>query len=197
MKKKNRLVLLPALAAFFLSSCSSGDSPISDSDIMRKIFPNIWDFLIQLIAFIVLIVIVFFIAYKPLKAWIEKRQKFIQDGIDNAKKADESLKSIEKKKEEAIQEAKLEAKGIVDKARSQAEAQAKDIVDAAHLEATKTKESAEEDIALAKKKAQKEIHDEIVTVALSASEKLLGREVNEKDEKKLLDEFVDDVKKGK
>ena len=41
------------------------------------------------------------------------------------------------------------------------------------------------------------IHDEIVDVALSASEELLNREVNKDDNKRLLNDFVNDLEKEK
>ena len=44
-----------------------------------------------------------------------------------------------------------------------------------------------------KKEAYDEIHNAIVNVALDASEKILGREFNEKDNEKIVNNFIKDI----
>ena len=51
------------------------------------------------------------------------------------------------------------------------------------------KESAELEI----KKAEKTIKDEIVDVSYALTEKLLEREINEKDHDNLIDSFIDEI----
>ena len=58
------------------------------------------------------------------------------------------------------------------------------------------KAEAENDIARMELEAQDKIRKEIVSVALDASKELLGREVSSKDNNRLLEEFIEDVKKG-
>ena len=56
-KKKVITLALLLLPVALLSSCSG--QPFSDQDFIAKLFPNgYWDFLIQLIAFVLLILIV-------------------------------------------------------------------------------------------------------------------------------------------
>ena len=52
------------------------------------------------------------------------------------------------------------------------------------------KVGAQEDIERAKEEAIKDIHDEMVKVALSASEEILKREVDTKDNKRLAEDFI-------
>ncbi len=54
---------------------------------------------------------------------------------------------------------------------------------------------AENDIARMELEAQDKIKKEIVSVALDASKELLGREVSSEDNNRLLEEFIEDVKK--
>ena len=51
------------------------------------------------------------------------------------------------------------------------------------------------DIALAKEKSRQDVERQIVEVALAASSKILEREVSEQDSKKLVEDFVSDIKK--
>ncbi len=57
------------------------------------------------------------------------------------------------------------------------------------------KKDAENDIARMEIEAQEQIKKEIVAVALDASSELLGREVSSKDNARLIEEFVEEVKK--
>ena len=57
------------------------------------------------------------------------------------------------------------------------------------------KSLAEEDIARSKEEAKEEIRQEMVSVALAASEEVLKREVNEKDNARIVENFIKDMDK--
>mgnify|MGYP003347974727 CR=1 FL=1 len=54
---------------------------------------------------------------------------------------------------------------------------------------------AKKDIELEIEKANDQIRDEIVDVAMKASEKLIGKNITNDDNKKLVDDFIDEQKK--
>ena len=64
------------------------------------------------------------------------------------------------------------------------------------LEVNKMKSDAENDIARMEIEAQEQIKKEIVSVALDASKELLGREVSSKDNVRLVEDFIEEVKKN-
>lgn len=172
------------------------DSPFESSEFVAKIFPNgLWDFVIQLLAFVVLILFVFFIGYKPVKKAMKTRADAIENDILEARKQRTVAEAAASKKEETILEGKQEAARIVSEAKLQAEARGKAIVDEAKEQASLAKKKADEDIASAKEKSKQETRKEIVDVALAASSKILGREVSQEDNQRLLDDFLEDLKK--
>ena len=57
------------------------------------------------------------------------------------------------------------------------------------------KKDAENDIARMEVEAKDQIRKEMVSVALDASKELLGREVTSEDNNRLLEEFIEDIKK--
>ena len=193
MKKVNGLKLIPlSFIALTLASCQG--TPFTSEDFTSKIFPNgYWDFLIQILAFIVLLIAVFFIGYKPVKKAIEKRRSAINGMIEDAKNNQKVAREAASRKEETIEEGKTEASKILASARKQAEEEAALILAKAEEEAALKRKKADEDIASAKEKAKREIHDEIVDVAISASSKVLGREVSKKDNQELLNDFLKDI----
>ncbi len=178
-----------------ISSSSSADYPSlpSGDSFMNKIIPNLWAFLVQLLAFIILLVVVFVFAYKPVKKMLQKRQDHIENEI---KEADEKNKTAQENAIEAEQnvlEAKKKANEIVEEARNEALRQKDIVIAQTNDEIVKMKLDAEEDIARSKEEAKEEIRKEIIDVALDASKELLKREVNSDDNKKLIDEFVKDI----
>ncbi|MCR5349120.1 MAG: F0F1 ATP synthase subunit B [Bacilli bacterium] len=175
--------------------CACEGSPFTDADFVAKIFPNgYWDFLIQLLAFIVLLVVVFFVGYKPVSKMLQKRkegvEKMIQDAEENAAVA----KKAALEKDQTIQEGKDEAERIIASARKSAEVQAQEILNVAEAQAAAKRKKVDEDIEAAKAASVEAVRKEIVDVALLASETLLGREVSSEDNKRLVREFVDGLK---
>ena len=68
------------------------------------------------------------------------------------------------------------------------------MVEQTRKEVEQMKLQAEEDIKRSQQDALEAIHDEMVAVALDASAEILKREVNEKDNKRLAEEFVNNLK---
>ena len=52
---------------------------------------------------------------------------------------------------------------------------------------------AQEDIKREQEKAIKEVHDEVVDLAYETTKTILNREVSSKDDKKMIDDFVNDL----
>ena len=179
------------LTVFEDSSANAG--PFSSEDFLNKLFPNFWSFLINLLALIVLFVVIFFLAYKPIKKFVKARQDYVEGNIRDSEAAKKEYEEKLKNSDALIDEAKKEADDIVNAARLDAAAEALRIQEEAQKQAAKKFDDAEEAIRLAEKKSREEIQKEIVNVAMDASKKVLGREVNEEDHQRLLDDFVRDV----
>ena len=179
------------LMVFEDSSANAG--PFSSEDFLNKLFPNFWSFLINLLALIVLFVVIFFLAYKPVKKFVKARQDYVEGNIRDSEAAKKEYEEKLEQSDALIDEAKKEANVIVDKARLDATAEALRIQEEAKKQAAKQIQDAEETIRLAEKKSRETLQEEIVNVAMDASKQVLGREVNEEDHKRLLDDFVRDV----
>lgn len=195
MRKSRRTlwILLPVLAAA-LSSCQG--SPFQDSDFTSKIFPNgYWDFLVQLIAFVLLLLIVFFLGFKPLRKMMKKRQDAVNAMIEDAKENQAIAKKAALEKDQTIDEGKKEAERIVYSAKKNAEFEASRIIAEAKEEAVARRKKADQDIESAKEASKEEVRQQIIDVAMLASEQVLGREVTSEDNERLVDEFVSSLEK--
>ena len=194
-KIKYLFLLLPLLIS--LSSCDS--SQLGDqlgNGIEEKLLPNIWAFLVQLIAFVLLLITVIFLAYKPVKKFLEKRSEMLEEEV---KTTHENRKISEEKRVEMISNlanAKAEATKIINEATKEATIAKDKILSDANDERRQLKEKTMNEISLEKEKAMKELKDQIVDVAFEASSKILEREVNSLDNKKIVDNFVEDLNKN-
>ena len=85
----------------------------------------------------------------------------------------------------------------IDKAKEDASIQAQIIIDNAHKQIENEKQLAKDDILREIEHSQDEIHNEIVNVAIEASSKVLGRTINEQDNKDLIDQLVKELQENK
>ena len=163
--------------------------------IQKNLIPNWVSFVCQLGALIVMILVIFFVAYKPVRKMLKKRSDYIEDNIRQAEEAKaEALKNASRS-EETIIASKKEAANIIAQAKETAESNKQAMIEETQLEINKMKSLAEEDIARSKEEAKEEIRQEMVSVALAASEEVLKREVNEKDNARIVENFIKDMDK--
>ena len=188
MKKK---LLLLLTSSILLTSC---DIDLKAEDFTSKLIPNWISFVAQLGALIVLITVVIIFAYKPVKKIIKKRQDYIETNIREAEQSKATWQENELKSKEAVLASNKTAAEIISQAKVDALKEREEIIKQTELDVLKMKQDAEEDIVRMESDAQEAIRKEIVSVALDASKELLGREVSSKDNERLLEEFIEDVK---
>ncbi len=176
-----------------------GDSPFSDNDFIQKVFPQgIWDFVVQLIAFILLILIVIFLAYKPVRKMLQKRKDYVASTLEDAANKQKEAALAYERKDQIVLEGKEEASRIISEAKAQAEKEASRILSEAELASEEKRRQADLEIEAAKEKTREQLQGEIVDLALQASNKILGREVSEEDNRRLVEDFVSNLdKEGK
>jgi len=190
---KFKKLLIYCSTLLLLTGCD--DLPVNTEEFLKKLFPNVWDFLATFLAFIVLLLIVFYVAYKPVKELIKKRGDYVEGKMDNAEKMEKEAEEKSALAEQAISKSRKEAIEIVEKAKEDANREREIITKKAKEEADNEVLRAKEEIAQEIEKSKDDIHREIVSVALDASKKVLSREVNNKDNEKLIDDFISDLDK--
>lgn len=190
MKKRKLIFLLPLV--FSLTGCNI---ELSSNDFTSKLIPNWPSFVAQLGALIVLILVVIIFAYKPVKKIMDKRQEYIMKNIKDAEEAKATWQENEDKSKITILNSNKEAMETIKAAKEEANKERALILEEASKEVERMKEEAKEDIARMEKEAEEAIREEMVNIALDASKELLGREVNSSDNSRLIEEFIEDVKK--
>lgn len=165
------------------------------SSIGEKLIPNWFAFLVQLVALILLLVLIFFVTYKPVKKLLNDRAEYIEKEVKDAEEDKKIARENAIKSEQMITESKKTASEIIETANKRALKEAEDIKEETREEISRMKKAAELEIEDAKVQSLKDIQDEMVNVALCASEEILGREVSKTDNEALARNFIDNLDK--
>lgn len=143
--------------------------------------------------FIILMIAMYFLMYKPLKQTMDKRQDKIKGDIETAEqlKADADQMKVEITAE--LAKSRETAQEIIARAEKTAEVQKDEIVLAAKAEAQKMIDKAHAEIKEEKEKVLGEIRDEAATLAMMAATKLIERSLDDADHKQLVDKYIEEA----
>ena len=162
-------------------------------DILQLLVPNVWTAISQLCASAVLFFLMYKLAWKPVKKILDQRSEFEQSKLSEAETLKEENEKLNKEAKEAIAEANKSAETIVKNAREEGLSIKEDLIEQGRQESRQLLDNAKRDVELQKSRLLEEMHQEIVDVALSATEKMLNEKLDEKSQKSEIDSFVKEV----
>ncbi len=142
--------------------------------------------LAQIINFTIIIVVLSKLLYKPILAMLEKRKKAIEQGLMLTEKMKAEEAKTKQKEDKILDEARKEARGILEEAKKQGKAAEKDIVEEAHKQASEIIAKAHADIARSREDMEKGVRKEAITLAAAMAKRLLAGTLTEKDQHKMI-----------
>lgn len=145
--------------------------------------------------FLQLFLIKKFLLNKVMKV-LDDRRKETDRQITDAENARAEALTIKKTYEENMHRAEVEAGEILANAKKTATTRSEEIIRDAHSQAVQIKQKAAADIAQEKKKVLNDAKDEISEIALTIAGKVLGRELNDSDQNRLVDQFIENLGDG-
>ena len=140
----------------------------------------------QTVAFVIFIAICWKYVWPPIIAIMEEREKRISDGLEAAKKADDSLEEAQLAFDQEMNKAKAEAAELLEKANARASQIVVDATAKAGIEAEKILTSASKTIENDVNKAKEELRQKMSALIIETSEKILGDEINTDKHQELL-----------
>ena len=154
---------------------------------------DFWTALFTLLNFLA----VFFVGKRflwgPVTKMVQERQREIDDMYSEADTARASAKAMEEEYQGKLSDARATSEQIVRDAVSRGQAREEEIIRQANAEASAMMDKAAADIALEKKKAFNDAKDEIAGIALEIAGKVVGRQLSDADQTKLVDQFIDEL----
>lgn len=141
--------------------------------------------------------LIFFVAKKflfvPVKNMIDSRQNEIDAMYDEAGAAKEQAVALEAEYRQKLSVAQETSDRLVKEAVARGQSREEEIIRKANADAAAIMNKAISDIALEKKKAINDAKDEIAGLSLAIAGKVVGRELNEQDQKDLIDSFINEL----
>ena len=173
------------LIAIFAES-SGGKNPLT------AVTPGLY--ICTIITFLLLFYVLAKFAWKPLLSMLEERESLIKRSLSDAETAREELQKINLESEAIITKARTEAQSILSDGKAAAEKIKDDTVAKAKEEASKIREEAKQQIKAEKDRAISDIKKEVVDLSLNVAEKLIKKNISEKDNASLIEESLEKIK---
>ena len=162
---------------------------------MDLVTPDIGLIFWTTVSFAILYFILAKFAWKPILGAVNEREKSIKDALSAAEMAKEEMASLKADNEKILNEAKLQRESLLKEAR---EIRSRIIADAeteATEKANKLIESAKTAIENEKLAAMKELNNTVVDLSLNIAEKLLSKELDNKEkQQENIQEILDNTK---
>ena len=154
---------------------------------------NTWTALFTLLNTITLFLVLRHFLFKPVMKMIKDRQEEIDTMYREADEAKSAADALEAEYQQKLSVAADTSERIVKEAVDRGRQREEEIIRQANADASAIRSKAAADIAQEKKKALNDAKDEISGMAIAIAEKVVGRQINEADQDKLVDEFIDQL----
>lgn len=145
----------------------------------------------QIINFLLLVVILRLVLYKPVLNMLDQRKERIAQSMKDAERASAAAQEAEQEKAKILEEARREAQEIRAQATRDAEKVAQEIRSRADGEAQEIRMKAQVDAEKQAALALADVNKQIAELAILATEKVLGRELSNKaEQERFVAEFL-------
>ncbi|KAA1297498.1 MAG: ATP synthase F0 subunit B [SAR202 cluster bacterium] len=156
--------------------------------------PELGTYVWSLVIFLTVLFVLKKYAWNPLLDFLEEREKDIAESLEMAESAKTNLEKIKDESEKILNKAKKEGKTIVSDSKLRAEESANKILDDAKAKSNEFLDDAKSKIEIEKKRAIKEIKEEVVDLSLELATKVLQRNVKDDDNNKFIKSSLEAVK---
>ena len=148
----------------------------------------------QVVNFLLLLWLLNRFLFKALLARLDERKEKIQKGLEDAESAARDRELARAEREAAVSEARREAQAMIARANKIADDSRTEILAQARAEAEKVSARAREEINAEKEKAMAELRSTVADLALDAAGKLVRAEMGAATQRRLVDDFLAEVK---
>ena len=143
-----------------------------------------------IIVFVVLLIVLRTVAWKPILRVLNERERFIQQSLADARTEREKAEQLRHSYEEQMTRARQDASKVVEEGRRDGEQVARRIQETARRDADELLQRAKREIQLATDTARKQLHDEVSDLAVRVARNIVRKELSAADHKALVEESL-------
>ena len=134
-------------------------------------------------------------AWKPILDAVNDRENSIKDALASAEAARDEMKNLQSDNQRILKEAREEKETLLKEARTTRSELINNAKEEAQEEAQKILSQAQDAIQSEKRAAVKELKEQVGSIAMEIAEKVLQKELENKDRQlELVDQFLQDTK---
>ncbi|HEY4665890.1 MAG TPA: F0F1 ATP synthase subunit B [Anaerolineales bacterium] len=164
---------------------------------MEALGINLGYLIVQILNFAIIFVVLRVWVFRPIVSLLEKRRQTIAQGLEDARIAAEARANAEKEAEKLLAEAQAQANQLVRQATERAEQAAVELRAGADREAEERRKSAIAEGGQIKAQALGELRGQVAALAIAAAQKVIGETLDEKRQRRLIEEFFSGIESGK
>ncbi len=146
------------------------------------------------ITFVVLLLILWKAAWKPLTEALDARAEKVRGDIEHADRSRQEAEKLLAQHKLMMDNARNEAAKLIADTKSEAEKMRHEIIEKAGADAKDISDRAKKEIVLAKDKALADIKAEIVVLSTDIAAKIINKNLNPNDQKTLVEETLNKVR---
>ena len=188
---KLRWLILAGLVLWLPSAALAGEEGSSNA----FYFGDVGQAVVTLTIFLLLFFVLGKYAWKPLTAQLEKREKSIQETIEQAQKRQKDAEALLAEYRSRLDMAQAEVAELLVSGRAEAASARETVLAAAQQEAHRAGQQAREEIERAKRDALNEMYDATASLAADVAGKLIRKNLTSDDQKRLLQDSLQEVRK--
>lgn len=152
-----------------------------------------WNLVFQVVNFLILVALLYRYLFNPVQKMLDKRKDTIAADLNNAAEKSAEAEALKADYEKKIREINIEADGIRREARQQGEARAQEIITDARGKYDEILQKAQVESDRERRNAYNELKDSITDMVLDAAGKVIGENMDDELNEKLVVKFIEEA----
>jgi F-type H+-transporting ATPase subunit b len=146
-----------------------------------------------IITFAIVLFVLHRVAFSRIQGLIDVRRERIREALDEADKARQEARELRELTKREREEAKADREQILEESRRQAQALFEQARGRADDDLRERLEKNKQELEAENRRVQEQIRRDVVELTLLAAEKVTGKALDAKDQRRLIDETIDEL----
>ena len=160
-----------------------------------EILPHFKLLLVQVITFIILITLLWKLAWKPLMKFMKERQDSIKKSIDEAEKTRQAVAKLEEEYQARFRQIADKSQELINMAKAEGARAKEEIIKQAQTEAQSLRRKSQEQLGIERNAIIQELRKEIASLSLVMAEKIIRQNFDANTQERYLEEILGEINK--
>jgi F-type H+-transporting ATPase subunit b len=146
-----------------------------------------WERLLgQIVTFVILLVVLRLVMYKPILRMLDERKQKIAQGLKDAEAAADERRRAEEKASAELKEATRKAEALLDEAKSAAESMRQDLMTQAQADLQRARDAQRAELERARQDMIDDVRKDVVQLVVATTSKVLQQELSKEQQQTLI-----------